>query len=52
MKNILLANHHLENPDGSETYTYTMAEELVKRNVNVEYFIFYREVYRKDRKGT
>ncbi len=40
--NILLANHHLQNPGGSETYTYTIAEELTKRNVNIEYFTFYR----------
>lgn len=39
--NILVANNHLNNIGGSETFTYTLIEELVKRdNINVEYFTF------------
>ncbi|MFT4016549.1 MAG: UDP-glycosyltransferase [Agriterribacter sp.] len=42
IKNILVANHHLANTGGSETYTYTMIEELVRRGYKVEYFTFHK----------
>ena len=36
---VLVATNHLNTLGGTETYTYTIIEELVKReNVNVEYF--------------
>lgn len=41
-KNILVANHHLDRPGGSETYTYAIIEQLVKQGYNVEYFTFRR----------
>lgn len=40
MKNILVANYSLKTVGGSETFTYTLIEELKKRNYNVEYFTF------------
>lgn len=43
MISILVANNHLNNVGGSETFTYTLIEELVKRdNIEVEYFTFER----------
>lgn len=41
-KNILVANHHLHKPGGTETYTYSIIEELVGRGHQVEYFTFCR----------
>jgi len=38
--NILVTNNHLETYGGSETFTYTFIEELVKLGHNVEYFTF------------
>lgn len=41
MKNkisILVANNHLVNPGGSETFTYTLIKELIRREYDVEYF--------------
>ena len=41
MKNkisILVANNHLVNPGGSETFTYTLIKELIRREFDVEYF--------------
>jgi len=40
MKNILVATNHLKNLGGSETFTYTMIESLIKKNYEVEYFTF------------
>lgn len=40
LKNILVASNHLNKIGGSETFTYTIIEELVRRNYNVEYFTF------------
>jgi len=40
MKNILVANYSLKTVGGSETFTYTLIEELKKRDYNVEYFTF------------
>lgn len=39
-RSILIANNHLNSLGGSETYTYTLAEELVRQGFNVEYFTF------------
>lgn len=39
--NVLVANNHLVNVGGSETFTYTLIEELNRRdNINVDYFTF------------
>lgn len=35
---ILVANNHLVNPGGSETFTYTLIKELIQRELDVEYF--------------
>lgn len=37
---ILIANNHLKQLGGSETFTYTIIEELVSRGIDVEYFTF------------
>ncbi len=37
---ILVANHNLKNLGGSETFTFTIIEELVSKGINVEYFTF------------
>jgi len=37
---ILVANNQLKNLGGSETFTFTLIEELVSRGFNVEYFTF------------
>jgi hypothetical protein len=42
MKNILVANNHLEKVGGSETFIYTLIEELLKRGLYVEYFTFFK----------
>ena len=42
VKHILVANHHLDKVGGTESYTYAMVEELVKRGYQVEYFTFFR----------
>ena len=38
--NILLTNISLAKPGGSETFTYTMAKELISRGHNVYVFTF------------
>src|SRR5690606_2209358 len=39
--NILIASHRLSNLGGSETFTYALAEELIRRELHsVEYFTF------------
>lgn len=38
--NILVANNHLNMLGGSETFTYTIIEELVKQGHHIEYFTF------------
>lgn len=39
--NVLVATNHLDSLGGTETYTYALIEELVKReNIKVEYFTF------------
>ena len=38
--NILLTNISLANPGGSETFTYTLAKELIRRNHTVYIFTF------------
>lgn len=40
--NILVATNHLEKIGGTESYTYALVYELVKRGHNVEYFTFYK----------
>lgn len=42
--NILVANHKLSTISGSETFTYTLIEELIRRKHNVEYFTFHKGV--------
>lgn len=42
VKTILVANNHLEKVGGSETFVYTLIEELLKRNYLVEYFTFFK----------
>ena len=42
IKNILVANHHLEKVGGTESYTYALTGELVKKGYNVEYFTFFK----------
>lgn len=39
---VLVANHHLKDIGGSETFTYTLIEELVRRGLDVEYFTFHK----------
>lgn len=39
-KHILVATHHLIKAGGTETYTFTIIEELLKRGYSVEYFCF------------
>lgn len=42
---ILVASHSLKTLGGSETFTYTLLEELIKRkNLNVEYFTFHKGI--------
>lgn len=41
---ILVANHHLVRIGGSETFTYTLIEELVRRGFDVEYFTFHKGI--------
>ncbi|WP_018631075.1 hypothetical protein [Niabella aurantiaca] len=41
-RSILVANNHLQHLGGSETYTYTLAEELKKQAFDVEYFTFHK----------
>lgn len=43
-RSILVANNHLEHLGGSETYTYTLAEELKKQDFDVEYFTFHKGI--------
>ena len=38
--NILVTNNHLDTFGGSESYTYTLIQELLNLNFNVEYFTF------------
>lgn len=40
--NILVANNHLEKVGGTETFTFTLIEELINRGFNVEYFTFFK----------
>lgn len=40
IKNILVANNHLNFVGGSETFTYTVIENLIKKGYNVQYFTF------------
>ncbi len=45
---ILLATNHLDNLGGSETFTYTLIEELSKyKNIEVEYFTFKKGIMSK-----
>ncbi len=39
---ILLSNNHLQKVGGTENYTYALAEELLRRGHEVEYFTFNR----------
>jgi glycosyltransferase involved in cell wall biosynthesis len=45
---ILVANGHLANTGGSENFTYTLIEELLRLNYDVEYFTFLKG---KDKNG-
>ncbi|MBL7559631.1 UDP-glycosyltransferase [Olleya sp. YSTF-M6] len=40
IKNILVATNHLEAIGGTETFTFTLIEALLKKGFNVEYFTF------------
>lgn len=40
MKTILVANNHLKMVGGTESFTFTLIEELVKQGFDVEYFTF------------
>lgn len=40
IKSILVATNHLVQGGGSETYTYTIIKELLRRDFEVEYFTF------------
>ena len=42
---ILVANNYLNNFGGSETFTYTLIEELLKRGFEVEYFTFEKGLF-------
>lgn len=42
---ILVANNYLNNFGGSETFTYTLIEELLKRGYEVEYFTFEKGLF-------
>ncbi len=39
-KTILVANNHLKNLGGSETFTYTLIKELLEKGFDVEFFTF------------
>lgn len=39
---VLVANNSLKSLGGSETFTYTLVEELKNRNYDVEYFTFHK----------
>ncbi|MGV0752711.1 UDP-glycosyltransferase [Empedobacter brevis] len=41
---VLVANHKLSTISGSETFTYTLVEELKRRNIEVEYFTFHKGI--------
>lgn len=41
---ILVANHKLSTISGTETFTYTLIEELKNRNFDVEYFTFHKGI--------
>lgn len=46
MKTILVATNQLEGVGGTETFTYTLIEELVRRGIyEVEYFCFKKGLY-------
>lgn len=45
MKTILVATNHLEGVGGTETFSYTLIEELVRRGYDVEYFCFKKGLY-------
>lgn len=45
LKFILVANHNLINAGGTESYTFAIIEELIKRGYQVEYFTFNKGVY-------
>lgn len=42
VKTILVANNHLEKVGGSETFVYSLIEELNNRGFKVEYFTFFK----------
>lgn len=42
IKTILVANNHLKRVGGSETFTYTLVEALIKKGFEVEYFTFFK----------
>lgn len=42
IKSILVTNNHLKKVGGSETFTYTLIEALLKRGFDVEYFTFFK----------
>jgi glycosyltransferase involved in cell wall biosynthesis len=39
---VLVSNHQLKNVGGSETFTYTLIEELIRLGIEVEYFTFHK----------
>lgn len=41
-KSILVATNHLNTLGGTETFTYSLIEEIVRIHKNVEYFTFRR----------
>jgi glycosyltransferase involved in cell wall biosynthesis len=42
VKTILVANNHLKKVGGSETFTYTLIEALLKKGYEIEYFTFFK----------
>ncbi|MEJ6793051.1 MAG: UDP-glycosyltransferase [Lacinutrix sp.] len=42
IKTVLVANNHLKRVGGSETFTYTLIEALLKKGYEVEYFTFFK----------
>lgn len=44
IKTILVANNHLKRVGGTETFTYTLIDQLLKLGFDVEYFTFFKGV--------
>lgn len=42
IQTVLVANNHLKRVGGSETFTYTLIEALLKKGYEIEYFTFFK----------